>query len=79
MVNSAPHATTAKLKIEGRRPIQGTATVLAGEKLTDENTLAEPRKVVPVNNSLKGVGASFDYTFKPYSLTVLRLRTRVQS
>lgn len=79
VVNSAPHATTAKLKIEGRRPIQGTATVLAGEKLTDENTLAEPRKVVPVNNSLKGVGASFDYTFKPYSLTVLRLRTRVQS
>ncbi|HSW02855.1 MAG TPA: alpha-L-arabinofuranosidase C-terminal domain-containing protein [Sedimentisphaerales bacterium] len=76
VVNSAPQATTAKLKIEGRRPIQGTATVLAGEKLTDENTLAEPKKVVPVKNSLKGVGPSFDYTFKPYSLTVLRLRTK---
>jgi alpha-L-arabinofuranosidase len=76
VVNSAPQATTAKLKIEGRRPIQGTATVLAGEKLTDENTLAEPKKVVPVKSSLKGVGASFDHTFKPYSLTVLRLKTK---
>lgn len=79
VVNSAPHATTAKLKIEGRRPIQGTATVLAGEKLTDENTLAEPKKLIPVKNPIKGVGPSFDYTFKPYSLTVLRLKTRNQS
>jgi len=79
VVNSAPHATTATLKIEGRRPIQGTATVLAGEKLTDENTLAEPKKLIPVKNPIKGVGPSFDYTFKPYSLTVLRLKTRNQS
>lgn len=80
VVNSAPEATSVKVKIEGGlRPIRGAATVLAGEKLTDENTLAEPNKLVPVKTSLKSVGATFDYAFQPYSLTILRLRTRNQS
>ncbi|MEN6337092.1 MAG: alpha-L-arabinofuranosidase C-terminal domain-containing protein [Phycisphaerales bacterium] len=80
VVNSAPQATAAKLKIEGGlRPTRGSATVLTGQNLTDENTLAEPKKLAPVKNSLKAVGASFDYTFQPYSLTVLRLRTRMNS
>ena len=66
------------MKIEGVRRLarRGTAIVLAGEKLTDENSLAEPKKVAPVTSPLRGVGASFDHTFPPYSLTVLRLRTR---
>ncbi len=80
VVNSAPQTTTARLKIEGGlRPIRGSESVLTGEKLTDENTLTEPKKLVPVKTSLKDVGASFDYTFQPYSLTVLRLRTKIQN
>ncbi|MEN6424718.1 MAG: alpha-L-arabinofuranosidase C-terminal domain-containing protein [Phycisphaerales bacterium] len=78
VVNSAAQAATAQVKIEGIRRLarRGTAIVLASEKLTDENSITEPKKVAPVKNSLTGVDASFDYTFEPYSLTVLQLKTR---
>jgi len=78
VVNSAAEPTTSEIRIEGVRRLarRGTAIVLAGEKLTDENSLAEPKKVAPVTNPLRSVGASFEHTFPAYSLTVLRLRTR---
>jgi len=78
VVNTAHQPTTARLRIEGVRRLarRGTAIVLASEKLTDENSLAEPRKVAPVRSPLTDVDASFDYTFEPCSLTVLRLKTR---
>jgi len=81
VVNSAPEAKAVKVKIEGPRPPigRGVAYVLAGEKLTDENTLAEPQKLVPIKTQLTGPRATFDYTFQPCSLTVLRLRTRMNS
>jgi alpha-N-arabinofuranosidase len=81
VVNSASEAKAVKVKIEGPRPPigRGVAFVLAGEKLTDENTLAEPEKLVPVKTQLTGPRATFDYTFQPYSLTVIRLRTRMSS
>ena len=78
VVNSAAEPKASTIKIEGVQRLgrRGTATVLAGEKLTDENTLAEPKKVAPVTSRLSGVGASFEHTFPGYSLSVLRLRTR---
>jgi alpha-N-arabinofuranosidase len=78
VVSNAPQPTVANVKIEGIKRItrQGTMILLADEKLTDENSLAEPKKVAPVTSSLKGVSTSFKHTFPPYSLTVLRLRPR---
>jgi alpha-N-arabinofuranosidase len=78
VVSNASQPTAADVKIEGIKQIarQGTMIVLAGAKLTDENSLAEPKKVAPVTSALKGVGTSFKHTFAPYSLTVLRLRAR---
>jgi alpha-L-arabinofuranosidase len=78
VVSKAPRPTAADVKIEGIKQIarQGTMIVLAGAKLTDENSLAEPKKVAPITSSLKGVSTSFKHTFPPYSLTVLRLKPR---
>ena len=66
VVNGAPQATTVQVKIEGVRQVRrrGTAIVLAAEKLTDENTLAEPKRIAPVTNRLTGAGASFEHTFR---------------
>lgn len=77
-VNSAPQAIVAQVKIEGAHRIghRGAAIVLASGKLTDENTLAEPKKITPVRTPLRGIGESFDRTFPAYSVTVLRLRAR---
>jgi alpha-N-arabinofuranosidase len=49
------------------------ATVLTGDNLADENSFEQPRKVAPVVMPIGEVGAAFDYTFKPNSLTVLRI------
>ena len=78
VVNSAekPIAADVQLKGAGRVASQGTMIVLAGGKLTDENSIAEPRKIAPVTSSLKGLGGEFKHTFPPYSFTVLRLKTR---
>ncbi len=78
VVSNASRSIAADVKIEGIKQIarQGTMIALAGAKLTDENSLAEPKKVAPVTSSLKGVSTSFKHTFAPYSLTVLRLKAR---
>jgi alpha-N-arabinofuranosidase len=78
VVNSAekPMAADVQLKGAGRVASQGTMIVLVGEKLTDENSIAEPKKIAPVTSSLKGISDQFKHTFPPCSLTVLRLKTK---
>jgi len=78
VVNSAatPASADVQLKGAGRVASQGTMVILAGQKLTDENSIAEPRKIAPVTSSLKGVSSEFQHTFPPYSFTVLRLKIK---
>ena len=76
VVNSAGESVASDVRIEGVKKIasKGTQIVLASEKLTDENSIAEPKKVAPVVLSLKGASAAFKHTFPAYSVTVLRLK-----
>jgi alpha-L-arabinofuranosidase len=76
VVNSAAETKTAQVQIEGAKRVarRGTKIVLAGESLTDENSIAQPKKVAPMTASLRNAGASFQHTFGPYSLTILRLK-----
>jgi alpha-N-arabinofuranosidase len=67
-----PASVTLQVKGAGKMKATGTAITLSGG-LTDENSLDNPKKVAPVTSSVSGVGPEFTYTFKPYSLTVLRL------
>jgi alpha-N-arabinofuranosidase len=78
VVSNAPQPIMADVKIEGVKHVarQGTMILLAGAKLTDENSLTKPKKVAPVTSSLRGISTSFQHTFPPYSLTVLRLKPR---
>lgn len=61
--------------VEGVKP-RGEATVLASKSLTDQNSLENPKKVAPVTKPVEGAGSSFRFTFDPYSMTVLRLKTK---
>ena len=65
-------------KIDGASKLKPKARVitLAGEKPTDENTLDEPNKVVPVESTFDGVAPQFKYNLKPYSLTIFRIDTK---
>ena len=51
----------------------GEAIVLTSDSPQDTNTLSDPRKIVPVSIAARGLGQSFEYRFKPYSVTVLQI------
>jgi len=78
VVNNAAEPITSGVQIEGAQKIASTGTMvlLTGKTLTDENSIAGPKKVAPVTSSLKNASAAFPHTFRPYSLTVLRLKAR---
>ena len=42
----------------------------------DTNTFDEPRKVIPITVKASQVNRSFEYTFVPYSVTVLEIKTK---
>src|SRR5436309_70765 len=52
----------------------GTAIVLAGEP-SWTNSIDEPRKVAPRQETVANAAPSFHRTFPPHSLTILRLKT----
>jgi alpha-N-arabinofuranosidase len=52
---------------------EGKETVLTAVKVTDTNSLDNPENVKPVTSVVKGLGSHFTYTFKPHSVTVLKI------
>jgi alpha-L-arabinofuranosidase len=52
---------------------------LTGPSLEAANSFVEKERVAPVESSLPGCGATFEYVFPPYSLTLLRYMSRVHT
>jgi beta-xylosidase/alpha-L-arabinofuranosidase len=76
VVNGGNTPVTTNISLRGVGPVEptGRAIVLAGDP-TAVNTLDEPRKVAPKEETIAGTSASFPHTFPPHSLTILRLKT----
>ncbi|MEI6604198.1 MAG: alpha-L-arabinofuranosidase C-terminal domain-containing protein [Verrucomicrobiota bacterium] len=74
-LNPGANPLPTSIRIEGGVKLMPKARVitLAGDKPADENTLDEPTKVVPVESTFEGVAPEFNYTLKPYSLTIFRI------
>jgi alpha-N-arabinofuranosidase len=74
-VNVTGEAIEATIDLQGVTKVgpQASATVLSSARLTDENSLADPKKVYPKETSKRIDSPQFRYAFAPYSLTVLRL------
>ena len=53
----------------------GKIITLSSNEPTDENSFAEPTKIVPVETSYNSFGKDFCYTFAPYSFTIMRIKT----
>ena len=79
MVNAADRDYPVQIRINdvAKAGWDGTATVLAAEDLNSGNSFAQPAKVVPGTTHIR-TDSAFRYTFKKYSLTVLRLRAAGQ-
>lgn len=77
-INSGAESIPATLNLRGvdRLSAEAQVTVLKSPALADNNTLDEPTKVIPVESIIKTAGTNFRHEFPPYSLTILRLKTR---
>jgi alpha-N-arabinofuranosidase len=60
----------------GKVSSNGKAIVLTSGSPQDTNTFDEPRKVVPMTLPVDHLGRSFEYSFEPYSVTVLEIPTK---
>lgn len=76
VVNSTaePYTPVININASSVDPVGKSITLSAKEK-TDENTMAEPTKIVPVETVEKNFGKQFSYTFKPYSFTILKVKS----
>ena len=75
VINASSQEARAAIRLSGVQSSaqRAQAIILASDNPSDENSFEQPRKVAPVTVSIGEVGAGFDYTFKPNSLTVLRV------
>lgn len=78
VVNVAATPQDTEINLRGMRRVgrTATATVLTSLNASDENSLAEPTKVVPVTRTIQLKGPSFRHTFPGNSVTILRLNAR---
>ena len=66
-----------QINIDGVKRIAKTGTrVILSAALTDSNSINNPVQVVPLIESINGLGRNFTQTFPPYSITVLKLETK---
>ena len=77
IVNVSKYAVATAMKLKGVASVSPSATsvLLTSSDVRDENSLEEPRKVVPKRLSVDGISENFKYVFAPHSITVLRLNT----
>jgi alpha-N-arabinofuranosidase len=75
VVNADSQAAPAAIHLAGipSGAQRAQATILTSGNTADENSFDQPRKVAPVTVSIGKVKARFHYTFKPNSLTVLKI------
>jgi alpha-L-arabinofuranosidase len=78
IVNASAKAIKSQIDLKDAKNLTGTGTakVLTSASPLDENTLEEPKKVVPKTEDVKLNGTSLKRTFAGNSLTVIRLSTK---
>jgi alpha-L-arabinofuranosidase len=78
VVNTAAEPIETTINLQGAKKLaqSGKAIVLTSANPTDENSLAEPKKVSPKVEELKVSGATFTRSFPGNSFTVLRIPTK---
>jgi alpha-N-arabinofuranosidase len=55
---------------------KGEAVVLSANSPSDTNLINDPNKLVPHTEKVDGLSADFTREFPPYSITVLKLKTK---
>jgi alpha-L-arabinofuranosidase len=74
-INAGSEPITADLNLSNAESVDKTAQmiVLKSDRPADNNSLENPKRIVPVSSSLTIAGTSFAHEFPPNSLTILRI------
>jgi alpha-N-arabinofuranosidase len=75
MVNATPDAYLTNINLNGVADPSGTGELitLSADRPEAENSLTEPTKYIPKTSTISGVQKSFETSFPPYSISVLRI------
>lgn len=75
--NYSDKAKDVEFAIEGLKKLasKGTNTFIASENLDKENTIENPKNVVPMEQSIKASGKKIKTSLAPYSFNVLKFKT----
>ncbi len=78
VVNTGPEVAQVAVQVNGgtRLAPEGKLTLLTSTNPTDENSFEAPKRIAPVTKIIGGIGSKFTYEFVPYSLSIIRLKTR---
>lgn len=71
---SAPYKTTIELNGDQQPATSAELTTLHTDTPDAENSLTEPTKYMPVRSTMTGIKNSFEATFQPYSISMLRIK-----
>jgi alpha-L-arabinofuranosidase len=78
VTNPSGEPITTTIESQGKQfaPGDGYAEVLSAESDQAENSLSEPTKVSPREESVEVTDGDFKHNFPPYSLTILKLKAK---
>jgi len=76
VVNTCPEIVTTDININGAQIAStGDLILLTSENPNDENSFENPTKISPKTAKIP-VGNSFKHSFPPYSLSIIRIKTK---
>jgi len=78
VVNAAGSAQKINVQIRNAPKIasEGEAITLWAEDLNDTNSIEQPDKIVPRTEQVRSLSSNFTRELPPYSITVLKIKTR---
>ncbi len=76
-INSAAEPQSAMIQLRGFDNVayEATVTSLSSPRLSDNNSLDQPKLVYPVESRIENAATQFTHEFPPYSLSILRFRS----
>jgi alpha-N-arabinofuranosidase len=75
-VDSKAQRVNVQFNDTARINSKGEAVVLSASSPGDTNLIDDPNKLVPRTEKVTGLSANFTREFPPYSVTVLKLKTK---
>ena len=72
-----PFSTSVNLQNVTSVKRKGKVITLTSADPKDENTLDDPKRVFPRESTFNKFSGQFDYTFEPWSFTVLRIKAEI--